>query len=85
MELDVRLKFPTEKVEAVLEWLRSLPYGAVELQPRAAEAADAAKVAEREQRFYALFGAWKEEGETGDDFNRMLQEARHTEHRDIEL
>ena len=85
MELDVRLKFPTEKVEAVLEWLRSLPYGAVELQPRAAEAADAAKAAEREQKFYALFGAWKEEGETGDDFNRMLQEARHTEHRDIEL
>lgn len=85
MELDVRLKFPTEKVEVVLEWLRSLPYGAVELQPRTAEAADAAKAAEREQKFYALFGAWKEEGETGDDFNHMLQEARYTEHRDIEL
>ncbi|RZK28039.1 MAG: hypothetical protein EOO63_12110 [Hymenobacter sp.] len=39
---------------------------------------------EREQRFLALFGAWKSD-ETGDDLNRMLQKARHTEQRDIEL
>ncbi|RZK41577.1 MAG: hypothetical protein EOO61_05905 [Hymenobacter sp.] len=39
---------------------------------------------EREQRFLALFGAWKSD-ETGDDLNRMLQEARHTKQRDIEL
>jgi hypothetical protein len=40
---------------------------------------------ERERRFFALFGAWKSEGETGDDLNRLLQEARYTEQRDIEL
>lgn len=92
MELDVKLRFPTEKAAAILEWLSSLPYGAVELQGR--DATDAseplaamapADEAERERRFFALFGAWKSEGETGDDLNRMLQEARYTEQRDIEL
>ena len=93
MELDVKLKFPTEKAAAVLEWLRSLPYGAAELQSRPVEASSAAVVApettdtdlvERERLFYSLFGAWKSE-ESGEELNRMLQEARHTEQRDIEL
>ena len=38
MELEVKLKFPTEKAAAILEWLRSLPYGAAELQSRHANA-----------------------------------------------
>lgn len=93
MELDVKLKFPTEKAAAVLEWLRSLPYGAAELQSRPTNVpADAtapvetaaSDLAERERLFYSLFGAWKSE-ETGEELNRMLQEARHTEQRDIEL
>ncbi len=47
--------------------------------------ATALSLEERERRFLALFGAWKSEGETGDDLNRLLQEARYTEQRDIEL
>jgi hypothetical protein len=91
MELDVKLRFPTEKAAAILEWLSSLPYGAVELQSRAAAESTANPLvapvdeAELERRFFALFGAWKSDGETGDDLNRMLQEARYTEQRDIEL
>lgn len=88
MEIDVKLRFPTEKAAAILEWLSSLPCGAAELRSRTAGNAanpSAADEAERERRFYALFGAWKSDGETGDDLNRLLQEARHTEHRDIEL
>jgi hypothetical protein len=89
MELDVKLKFPTEKAAAVLEWLRSLPYGAAELQSRPEEVSSAPEatttdLAERERLFYSLFGAWKSE-ESGEELNRMLQEARHTEQRDIEL
>lgn len=89
MELDVKLKFPTEKAAAVLEWLRSLPYGAAELQSRSEEVVSAPEtttmdLAERERLFYSLFGAWKVE-ESGEELNRMLQEARHTEQRDIEL
>ena len=92
MELEVKLKFPTEKAAAILEWLRSLPYGAAELQSRNAEAQSAPtatevksdELAERERIFYSLFGAWKSE-ETGEELNRMLQEARHTDQRDIEL
>ena len=92
MELEVKLKFPTEKAAAILEWLRSLPYGAAELQSRNTDAPSEPVVmasnpedaAERERVFYSLFGAWKSE-ETGDELNRMLQEARHTEQRDIEL
>ncbi|HEX8504986.1 MAG TPA: hypothetical protein VF630_06435 [Hymenobacter sp.] len=91
MELEVKLKFPTEKA-AILEWLRSLPYGAAELQSRNADAQVAPmamevksdELVERERIFYSLFGAWKSE-ETGEELNRMLQEARHTEQRDIEL
>lgn len=92
MEIEVKLKFPTEKAAAILEWLRSLPYGAAELQSRNADvhSAPAAtdiesdELAERERIFYSLFGAWKSE-ETGEELNRMLQDARHTEQRDIEL
>jgi cell division septation protein DedD len=92
MELEVKLKFPTEKAAAILEWLRSLPHGAAELQSRTAEAQAAPTVtevtsdelAERERIFYSLFGAWKSE-ETGEELNRMLQESRYTEQRDIEL
>ena len=89
MELDVKLRFPTEKAAAVLEWLRSLPYGAAELQSRSVETAAATEttatdLAERERLFYSLFGAWKSE-ESGEELNRMLQDARHTEQRDIEL
>ena len=92
MELEVKLKFPTEKAAAILEWLRSLPYGAAELQSRNTEAQVAPttvefksdELAERERIFYSLFGAWKSE-ETGEELNRMLQDARHTEQRDIEL
>lgn len=93
--MKVALEFPDEKAAFVMELLNSLPYmkaHAIELDTPAmpvptssSSEANAAKAAEREQKFYALFGAWKEDGETGDDFNRMLQEARHTEHRDIEL
>lgn len=93
MELDVKLKFPTEKAAAVLEWLRSLPYGAAELQSRPVESSSATAavaettatdLAERERLFYSLFGAWKSE-ESGEELNRMLQAARYTEQRDIEL
>lgn len=93
MELDVKLKFPTDKAAAVLEWLRSLPYGAAELQSRPVEVSSATAaapettttdLAERERLFYSLFGAWKSE-ENGEELNRMLQEARHTEQRNIEL
>ena len=92
MELEVKLKFPPEKAAVILEWLRSLPYGAAELQGRNAEAESAptafdiksSELAERERIFYSLFGAWKSE-ETGEELNRLLQEARHTEQRDIEL
>lgn len=92
--MKVALEFPDEKAAFVMELLNSLPY--MRARPIGVDApatpartssseADAAEEAEREQRFYALFGAWKVEGETGDDFNRMLQEARHTEQRAIEL
>lgn len=92
MELEVKLKFPTEKAAAILEWLRSLPYGAAELQSRNTETQVAptalevksAELAERERIFYSLFGAWKSE-ETGEELNRLLQDARYTEQRDIEL
>ena len=92
MELEVKLKFPTDKAAAILEWLRSLPYGAAELQSRNAEAQSTPtatevksdELVERERIFYSLFGAWKSE-ETGEELNRMLQEARHSEQRDIEL
>ncbi|HEX8327080.1 MAG TPA: hypothetical protein VF629_06045 [Hymenobacter sp.] len=92
MELEVKLKFPTEKAAAILEWLRSLPCGAAELQSRNTEAQPAPPImevksdelAERERIFYSLFGAWKSE-ETGEELNRLLQDARHTEQRDIEL
>ena len=92
MELEAKLKFPTDKAAAILEWLRSLPYGAAELQSRHANAqsepvaldSKPEEAAERERVFYSLFGAWKSE-ETGEELNRMLQEARHTEQRDIEL
>lgn len=92
MELEVKLKFPTEKAAAILEWLRSLPYGAAELQSRPTDAPSELVVmnsepddsAERERVFYSLFGAWKSE-ETGEELNRMLQEARHTDQRDVEL
>lgn len=88
----MKLKFPTEKAAAILEWLRSLPYGAAELQSRNTEAQAAPRttevksdeLAERERIFYSLFGAWKSE-ETGEQLNRMLQDARYTEQRDIEL
>ncbi|RZK24990.1 MAG: hypothetical protein EOO63_16660 [Hymenobacter sp.] len=92
--MKVALEFPDEKAAFVMELLNSLPYmkaqaigfDAPTTPVRASSSeVDATKEAEREQKFYALFGAWKTEGETGDDFNRMLQEARHTEHRDIEL
>ena len=92
MELEVKLKFPTEKAAAILEWLHSLPYGAAELQSRTTDVqpapttldAKSDELAERERMFYSLFGAWKS-AETGEELNRMLQEARHTEQRDIEL
>ena len=92
MEIEVKLKFPTDKAAAILEWLRSLPYGAAELQSRDANTqsepvavnSKLEEAAERERVFYSLFGAWKSE-ETGEKLNRMLQEARHTEQRDIEL
>lgn len=91
MELDVKLKFPSENAAAILAWLRSLPYGVVELRGQEATASTAAAVPtesaeldEREQRLRALFGAWKSE-QTGDELNQLLQQARYTEQRDIKL
>ncbi len=51
-----------------------------------ATASPAAKLslAERERRFFSLFGAWQSE-ETGDEINKMLQESRQSNRPDIEL
>lgn len=91
MELDVKLKFPTENAAAILAWLRSLPYGVAELRGQeeavaatAAVPTKPAELAEREQRLQALFGAWQSE-QTGEELNQLFQQARHTEQRDIEL
>ncbi|HEX8350858.1 MAG TPA: hypothetical protein VF598_12920 [Hymenobacter sp.] len=92
MELDVKLKFPTENAAAILAWLRSLPYGVAELRPHDAEAgavigavpAEPMDLAERERRLLALFGAWKSE-QSGEELNQLLQQARYTEQRDIDL
>ena len=39
---------------------------------------------EREQRFLALFGAWKSD-ETGDEINQMLQASRQRNRPDVAL
>ncbi|WP_035559444.1 hypothetical protein [Hymenobacter sp. IS2118] len=96
MKLAVELEFPEEQAALALEWLQSLPTGiAARLRGKGkkgtakpavgAAGADATlSVAEEQQLLHELFGAWKSDV-SGDEMNRVIDEARQTGHREVEL
>ncbi len=96
MKLAVELEFSEEQVASALVWLQSLPTGiAARLRGKgkklvekpavgAAETEATLSVAEEKQLLHELFGAWKSDV-SGDEMNRIIDEARQTGHREVEL
>ncbi|WP_151087719.1 hypothetical protein [Hymenobacter baengnokdamensis] len=79
------LSFETSNEQAIQELMSLAHRLGVKVSETTASTNRQADVARRAALFRSLFGAWQSEGETGDDLNRLLQAARYTEQRDIEL
>lgn len=93
MRVALELEFPDEKAALFVRLLQSLPPGLTARfsRPKPGQLTDLAETestgltsAEEKQLMHELFGAWKSDV-SGEEMVREIYDARHSDHRDVEL